>query len=222
MVKIYYFGKSTCYNTLLRLRLITDTARAGFTSCLNPGQGQVEDFGVYFLSPSVLPVELVYFNASLYTTNDVLVSWKTLTETNQVTFVIEHSTDGIHFESIYLLQNLGSTVVPQTYSYHHLNPTVGNNYYRLKQVEADGTFTYSTIKLVTIAENENLNIVKVDNGFYLSQDGYIQITDVLGRIHFEGNYSAFEFIELSAKNLYIITYRKNKLAKDFKSYKFIR
>ena len=210
------------YNTLLRLRLITDTTRAGFTSCLNPGQGQVEDFGVYFLSPSVLPVELAYFNASLYATNDVLVSWKTLTETNQVSFVIEHSTDGIHFESIYSLQNLGSTVVPQTYTYHHLNPIIGNNYYRLKQIEADGTFTYSTIKLVTIANNENLSFVKVDNGFYLSQDGYIQIIDVLGRIHFEGNYSAYDIKELSAKNLYIIIYRKNKLDKEFYSYKFIR
>lgn len=210
------------YNTLLRLRLLTDTARFSITSCLNPGQGQVEDFGVYFLTSTILPVELLYFNANLYAENNVLISWKTITETNKVTFAVEHSADGVHFNEIYSLENLGSTVLPQTYSYHHLNPVKGNNYYRLKQIDFDGKITYTEIKLVNIAYDDNLNFVKVDNGFYLSNDGYLQITDVLGCILYDGNYVANEIKEINAKGLYLITYRKNKIDNKIKTYKYIR
>jgi hypothetical protein len=93
------------------------------------------------------PVELTSFTASV---NKELVNlkWKTATELNNTGFDIERGTlnnsDGsITFNKIGFVKGAGSTTISNSYSYSDKLNITGNYYYRLKQVDNDGSFNYS-------------------------------------------------------------------------------
>jgi hypothetical protein len=91
---------------------------------------------------STLPVELLSFSASPVEDKTVLVEWKTASETNSWKFDIERSSNGIDFTTIASLDSKGDKQnhSVNSYDYHDLNPEQGISYYRLKQVDLDGTF----------------------------------------------------------------------------------
>ncbi len=90
----------------------------------------------------VVPVELVSFNADV-SGKDVLLNWTTATETNNKGFQIERkSTDG-DYEDISFINGYGTTTEPKQYSYTDKNVASGNYTYRLKQVDFDGSYSYS-------------------------------------------------------------------------------
>jgi uncharacterized repeat protein (TIGR03803 family) len=109
---------------------------------------------------AVLPLNLSEFNARLFNTNGEL-SWKTENEINTLSFDIERSTDGISFIST------GNIIAANTSGVHFYNYTdkkitslgVPLLYYRLKQKDNDGRFTYSRIiSLVIDAGKETVTI----------------------------------------------------------------
>lgn len=91
----------------------------------------------------VLPVVLTQFTGSQVKEN-IKLSWTTAQEINASLFEIEHSTDGNHFIKAGALasryQNIGGT-----YNFMHTSPKKGINFYRLKQIDIDGSFKYSNI-----------------------------------------------------------------------------
>lgn len=95
----------------------------------------------------VLPVELAGFEARAVG-RQVALSWKTLTETNNSHFVVEHSTDGKPFLPIGRARGAGTTQAPREYQFLHDEPEAGANYYRLQQVDLDGSATHSDIVAV--------------------------------------------------------------------------
>ncbi len=95
-----------------------------------------------------LPVELTLFTAKLTDFNTVELHWRTATETNNDRFEIERSYDGTDFEYHGEVRGAGTTTVPQQYTITDEEPLRGKSYYRLKQVDFDGTFTYSDIRKV--------------------------------------------------------------------------
>ncbi len=118
------------------------------------GSGDFRIRPIVATSPSALPVELMTFKAS-GTKKGILLEWSTATEQNNVGFEIERassSTDKYkgtsqsetHFEIIGFVEgNLNSNRI-NYYSYTDSNPIGGNKFiYRLKQIDTDGTFTYS-------------------------------------------------------------------------------
>jgi hypothetical protein len=85
-----------------------------------------------------LPVELISFDAKQQG-RDVLVSWVTASETNNDRFEVEHSPDGNDFNRIGTVNGHGTTSATHAYSLLDKNPSEGINYYRLRQIDYDGT-----------------------------------------------------------------------------------
>lgn len=98
--------------------------------------------------PCVLPIELTAFNLKK-NGNSVDVNWTTATETNNDYFTIERSKDLEHYEAIHQLPGSGDSYTSKNYSYTDKNPLSGLSYYRLKQTDKDGEFTYSEVKAVS-------------------------------------------------------------------------
>ena len=94
-----------------------------------------------------LPIELSYFKASV-TGNEVLINWATASEVNNSFFNVERSTDGINYESIEHVNGAGNSTTLLTYGVTDKKPMNGLSYYRLKQTDYDGKFTYSNVEVI--------------------------------------------------------------------------
>jgi len=95
----------------------------------------------------ILPVELVNFNAQKRGDN-VHLDWQTLSEVDNDYFHIEHSIDGRNFTAIAQIKGVGISYSQADYQYTHRDPIEGMNYYRLKQVDLNGAYTYSNVQAV--------------------------------------------------------------------------
>jgi|GEM_PF-4949306 len=102
------------------------------------------DWAVYAVEVP-LPVELLSFEASLIEAKVIRLNWKTATESNNEGFVIEHSKDAKEWKVLDFVNGRGTTMYVQSYTYLHKRPKVGVNYYRLKQIDFDGTPSFSNI-----------------------------------------------------------------------------
>lgn len=88
-----------------------------------------------------IPVELTSFSASV-SGNDVILSWATATETNNSGFEIERKT-GSDWMNIGFVAGSGTSTRPNSYSFTDAAPGVSAASYRLKQIDLDGSFSYS-------------------------------------------------------------------------------
>lgn len=111
-----------------------------------------------------LPVELLEFKAQKQA-EDVLLSWKTAAEKNSDYFIVERSVDGINFTvNIGTTDAAGYSNTVLNYQLMDEQPIVGKNYYRLKQVDIDGSAHYSDIVVITF-DLANDQAVSVSNLF---------------------------------------------------------
>ena len=113
-------------------------------------------YGISSGSINPLPIELISFEA-ISKENEVLLQWRTATETNNDYFSIERSSDGISFSEIKNIPGAGNSTIERSYQTFDNNPLSGVSYYRLKQTDFDGKFTYSEIQTVHSKIKENLN-----------------------------------------------------------------
>jgi len=94
---------------------------------------------------AVVPVELISFTASSQNSS-IQLNWTTVTEINNRGFEIERSIDNKSFEKIGFVNGSGTTTQLQSYSFVDNNLESANKYYyRLKQVDYDGSFSYSQV-----------------------------------------------------------------------------
>ena len=105
---------------------------------------------------TLLPIELIYFDAVPCSENTVCLSWQTASELNNAYFMIERSKDAINWKDIVELEGSGFSDAIINYEAKDEHPIHGINYYRLKQIDYDGSSTYSQIKAVNI-ENQDVN-----------------------------------------------------------------
>ncbi|MEM1358990.1 MAG: T9SS type A sorting domain-containing protein [Bacteroidota bacterium] len=98
-----------------------------------------------------LPVNFSAFTADVIKEKDVKLWWKTAGELNNDFFAVEHSTDGEAFTEVGKVAGSGTIAGAQEYQFLHQGTFVGNNFYRLRQVDFDGTFAYSNIQSVKIS-----------------------------------------------------------------------
>ncbi len=125
----------------------------------NAGDGGSNAPTALVFPPTALPIELSDFSARQYG-NSVLLEWVTATEKDNSHFVIEHSIDGNDFSALDQIVGAGTTIQTQHYRFTHNSPVKGSDhYYRLKQVDLDGSFTYSDI--VTVYLETNINQISV-------------------------------------------------------------
>ena len=99
---------------------------------------------------AILPVKLVSFTAHAQE-KYVLLKWETSSEENNDYFEIERSIDGLTFESIGKVTGNGTTAIKNNYAFLDQFPSGGTNYYRLRQVDFDGRYEYSDIRLVNFS-----------------------------------------------------------------------
>lgn len=111
--------------------------------------------GEYILTNSngPLPIELLRFTASVCDKN-VCLDWTTLSENNNDYFTVEKSKDGINFEQVSMLKGAGSSTSVLDYSILDKAPYDGQSYYRLKQTDYNGQFSYSAIQAVDLLSTD--------------------------------------------------------------------
>ena len=102
-----------------------------------------------------LPVKLIYFDSKL-SEEQVNLSWATASEINNDFFTVERSSDGINFEKVLMKHGAGNSTSQKNYSDIDPNPLPGYSYYRLKQTDYDGHYTYSDIQTI---KNKGANSV---------------------------------------------------------------
>ena len=113
----------------------------------------VDAFSLWTLAESsALPVELVYFRAEATKDEQVLLQWETATEINNDYFIVERSSNGFQFEYLQEVLGAGNSFQLTKYVSYDKKPLSGINYYRLKQVDYDGSFEYSNIQVVEFGQ----------------------------------------------------------------------
>ena len=159
--------------------------------------GNVYTFQFPGCSPN-LPVELIDFNV-LEISGKVLIEWITEVEIDNDYFEVQRSTDGSRFDGIGILESQGNS--DSRTSYQHIDPLprFGLNYYRLKQVDLDGTITFSEVKVIEIKPGENSvivyptlvsNSIKVELQSSSDRGVRIFVSDVAGRVLLHENHLA--------------------------------
>lgn len=101
----------------------------------------------------VLPVELAEFKIQKNIAGANELSWNTLSEINNNYFEIQRASNGNNFQSIGMVEGNGNSTKEEKYSFIDPNPSIGMNYYKLKQVDLDGKFEFSnTIRIENKSE----------------------------------------------------------------------
>lgn len=95
----------------------------------------------------LLPVELVGFDA-FPTGHDVRVKWTTLSELNNDLFAVERSADGSTWNTIMYVDGAGNSQYQIEYEALDTEPLPGTSYYRLKQMDFSGAYSYSDVVAV--------------------------------------------------------------------------
>lgn len=98
-------------------------------------------FGVYHTT-TVIPVELSAFAAHA-SGSEVVLNWSTASEINNSGFMVERKAAGSEFTTVTFIEGKGNTAELSRYTYTDKNVAPGAYTYRLKQVDFDGTFSYS-------------------------------------------------------------------------------
>jgi hypothetical protein len=103
----------------------------------------------FTITDNPIPVELASFTA-VADDNSVVVTWSTATETNNSGFNVERSSNGQSFEKVTFVEGKGTSTEKQYYRFVDNTPIGGKNYYRLSQVDFDGTINKSNIVEVDV------------------------------------------------------------------------
>jgi hypothetical protein len=99
-----------------------------------------------------LPVQLVDFTAQVQGTG-VNLAWRTASEAGSDRFDIERSLDGAAFTKLGMVAAQGTTSQAHAYAFRDVQLPNGaaTLYYRLRQVDLDGTYTFSPVRVVQVA-----------------------------------------------------------------------
>jgi len=167
-----------------------------------------------------LPVELLTFNAEPENSS-VRLNWTTATEINNDYFDVERSSDGRNFSSIQKVRGGGTSSQMLNYNLTDYEPLTGVSYYRLKQVDFDGKYTFSDIlpvkfsvskQLCTIQPNPSTD--KVEVVLYTSGEKVIpvKLINAMGALVFQKGWVVHEGINRLpidvaqfAKGVYFVT-----------------
>ena len=142
---------------------------------------------------TLLPIELLSFDAEC-NGNSVELAWATASEKNNDYFSLERSDDAINFVEIARIAGAGNSIERLDYSYTDFGVHGGDNYYRLVQVDYDGTRTASEIIVANCSDmpTEEPEVVAYPNPFdsdltvelenFGDRPARIDVYDVLGRL----------------------------------------
>ncbi len=149
-----------------------------------------------FATDAVLPVELTNFTARAIEKQRALLNWTTAAEVGNSHFEVERSVDGVNFVQLGAVAGAGQSNEEQSYEYLDLSPFSGVNYYRLRQVDFDGSTHLSEVRQVTIEGPVNVVLYPnpVVNELRLQgfAGGQLRVLDAQGRQVLEQTLAAAE------------------------------
>jgi hypothetical protein len=174
------------------------------TSTGNPAAGSIQatailsDLNLFTFgsatSANPLPIRLLSFTGNSIAKGNLL-NWATASEKSNHYFCIQRSVNGNQFSQIRMVNGHGNSTNLQYYSY--LDSGIFNNtvYYRLKQVDDDGTYTYSSIVRIETADHEIQEVIAYPNPATTDDIHIItsnsvhsfRIYNLLGKIVFESH-----------------------------------
>ncbi|MDQ3051169.1 MAG: T9SS type A sorting domain-containing protein, partial [Bacteroidota bacterium] len=143
---------------------------------------------------SPLPIELTSFEVAKQG-EEVAITWATQTEINNDFFTVERSATGIDFEPILTVEGAGNSTNLLYYEIRDAHPRKGRNYYRLKQTDFDGKFTYSEVKSITFLQNGSFHIYP--NPLTSGSELTLEVPD-------QGNYEV-RILDFRGRNIYTAT-----------------
>lgn len=139
-------------------------------------------------SATPLPVELSNFNIKVLDT-DVELTWETASESNNDYFSIERSENIISWEELATIDGAGNSMTLLKYRYIDEKPLSNVSYYRLKQIDYNGQFSYSQVRSVNINPTHNpdirvypnptMNLITLETKYPVFEP--ILVYDVFGR-----------------------------------------
>lgn len=144
--------------------------------------------------PVLLPIELLSFTGKTDGRKNLL-EWETASETNNDYFTIEKQVKGETFSPIDKIDGEGNSTAYNRYHSYDNEPVNGISYYRLKQTDFNGAFTYSEVISIenrfstaiinNIYPNPTSGEVRID--LHMNRGGHchVRITDVIGRLVFQ-------------------------------------
>jgi hypothetical protein len=171
---------------------LTDSTFLPITITNDAASSAAERFMIVFKTTVVLPVKFISVNATRNPDRSIAVNWKVGNEINVTKYVVERSADGRSFAGII------TTDANRTLNYlsNDLSPLSADNYYRIKAVNADGTFEYSAVVKVApvkdpgfISVNPNPAINKTINVQFANEPkgSYtLELTNKLGQVVYNG------------------------------------
>ncbi len=138
-----------------------------------------------------LPVSLISFVAERKNDKQVDLFWQTAAEQENVGFEVQKSADGQNFERIGFVDGAGNSTVLRSYQFAD-NFASQSAYYRLKQVDTDGSFTYSEVRFVEGPDATGMGIYpnpvrdevnfQASEGLRTVEGGSAQLYDRQGRL----------------------------------------
>ncbi len=140
-------------------------------------------FTIGFIPVTPLPIEMVRFDGAC-AENSVSLKWTTATETDNDFFTVERSVDGISFAAVGNVNGAGNSTQLLNYEFGDTDPFSGANYYRIKQTDFNGHYSYSKIIVVDTKNcgNQNLQLVHT---FFNADDLEINYTHANGTVTIE-------------------------------------
>ncbi len=111
----------------------------------------------FTIQGSPLPVQIKDLSV-IKNENSSLLSFSTASETNNDFFIIERSADGAAYEAIGTIKGAGNSSREITYEYTDEAPLKGINYYRIKQTDFDGKYSYSEVRSVRFTDGASVTV----------------------------------------------------------------
>ncbi len=153
-----------------------------------------------FVCAAALPIQLLDFQGK-QVKNKVQLDWSTASESNNQSFTVSRSPDGLNFEFLKNINGAGNSTERKDYTMDDNRPFLGNNYYRLEQTDHDGRKLLVGTVVVNIEEQTALSIVpnpvtqkEFELKFYANaaQDFEYVIYNNLGQIIQQQSVSAYQ------------------------------
>jgi hypothetical protein len=180
---------------------------------------------------AVLPIKLIYFKGEATGDNNgVVLQWATDKEESFAYFEIEHATSDLQFLPIAQIPGAGfNSTSFLKYEWQHTSPVNGNNYYRLKAVDIDGSYEYFNVIIVSVTGPKEFEIypnpsvdgkVNYKINFEFETDAKIIVLNSLGHALTQAQVasmeSEIEFSEALKPGIYYVRFISNAYTKTIR------
>jgi uncharacterized repeat protein (TIGR01451 family) len=134
---------------------------------------------------TILPVKLINFDVAR-SENNVVLNWKTISETNSDRFEIQRSRNGKTWNTIGSVAAHFESVTVQGYHFSDKAPQTGSSLYRLKMIDRDNTFSYSRMQQIDFGRNNGISVYPNPVAEELTISADLQDISEISLVHING------------------------------------